>query len=142
MNAAMLIIQALNFILLAVGAFWFYPRLIGTIINTICAFCAHPASWGAALGSALSTPGIYCSFNVAPSTYTGGFKGGMTGAELLGTGNSTLFGDWDEGTTYQSDQSRLLALGICQLLFWIPQCFCCWYPLYKTPRVSLPKPVA
>merc|ERR1719203_380204 len=55
---------SLNFIVLAFGGFWFHPRLIGTFMNWILAFC-HLAVILFTLFARFNPFGNWCSFNVA-----------------------------------------------------------------------------
>ena len=91
-NAFIMITQGLNFILLAVGAYWFYPRCIGTFCNLFLG-CCHFGAWIACLATRYSPPGELCAVNVSPNQYESG-------------------GTWSASSTYKSDGEMLGALGI------------------------------
>ena len=115
-NAAVLIICFINFLLMTLGAFFWYPRLFGTLCNCCCS-CCHCLAWAAALAVRFNPVGIWCGFNVAPIQYEGNRK-------------------FNDSHTFKSDGGILAAFGILQLIFWCCQCYCCWLPLYWTPEAS------
>ena len=84
-----LIVSGINFILMAIGAFWFYPRYVGTVING-CYGCCHCCAWIMALSSRFNPLGDMCSINVAPNKYEAG--------------------KWSDASTYKSDGAELAAL--------------------------------
>ena len=62
-----MVIMGCNFILLALGAFCFWPRLIGTYCN--CFFGAlNCVGAGIALAGVFSPLGIVCGYNKASNT--------------------------------------------------------------------------
>ena len=72
-NAIMLILMALNFALMTIGAFYFYPRLIGTFLNC-CYGCCHFAAWVLTLAVRFNPPGRYCAINIASNQYEGNLR--------------------------------------------------------------------
>ena len=106
--------MALNFVLLTFGAFWFYPRLIGTFINCCCG-CCNLGGFIFALGVRFNPLGAHCVLNVAPLQYEG---------------DSQFNDSW----TYKKDGGVLAAFGTLQIIFWFCQCYCCHLPLYYTPN--------
>ena len=68
-NAAIMFLQAVNFVVMAIGGFFWYPRLFGTVINFICAATFHLAAVILLFGGRLSPPGDICSYNISPNTY-------------------------------------------------------------------------
>lgn len=112
-NAFIMITQGMNFILLAVGAYWFYPRCIGTFCN-LCLGCCHLGAWIACLAARYSPPGELCAVNISPNQLENG-------------------GTWSDDWTYKKDAELLGALGIIQsILFCVQCCGCCW-PLFCLP---------
>ena len=103
-----------NFVLMTVGAFYFYPRLIGTFFNC-CYACCHLVAWVLTLAARFNPLGRNCVLNVAPIQYEGD-------------------GKWNDLSTYKKDGSVLAALGAMQALLWCIQCYCCSLPLYSTPN--------
>lgn len=69
-NAWVCLIMFLNFVLMAIGGFWFWPRLIGTMFNCCCG-CCHLFAWSVALGARFSVWGNWCAYNDASINYTG-----------------------------------------------------------------------
>lgn len=69
-NASIMIIQGINFILLSVGAFYFYPRLIGTFCN-FCLGCCHLSAFSMALAARYSPAGAICAVNISSNQYEG-----------------------------------------------------------------------
>ena len=67
-NASIMIIQGINFIVLSIGAFYFYPRLIGTFCN-FCLGCCHLSAFSVALSTRYSAPGAICAINISPNQY-------------------------------------------------------------------------
>ena len=65
-----MIIQGINFILLSVGAFYFYPRLIGTFCN-FCLGCCHLSAFSMALAARYSPAGAICAVNISSNQYEG-----------------------------------------------------------------------
>ena len=62
-NGAIMIIQAVNFIVMACGACFWYPRLIGAMCN--CGLsCCHLAAWITIFATRFSPLGNYCSVNI------------------------------------------------------------------------------
>jgi len=122
-NGAMLILQAFNFIMMAVGAFWFYPRLIGTFVNC-CFGCCHLAAWAFALSVYANPLGQSCMLNIIGNQY---------GGKEYNASLNTWITEWSDDWTYQKDGTVLFALGTIQALMWCVQCFVCWIPLYSTP---------
>ena len=72
-NTVIMIFSAVNFILMAIGGYWFYPRLFGTFINC-CYACCHCAAWTMAVGVYASPLGQLCTLNVHPNDYEGDGK--------------------------------------------------------------------
>ena len=115
-NASIMFIQAVNFIVMAIGGFFWYPRLCGTLFNLVCAFTCHFASVILMFNRRLRPFGDLCSNNYVTSTYNGD-------------------NDWDEGgNTYEDDANLMILLAVFQFLFWLVQCFCCCLPLLCTPK--------
>ena len=106
--------MAANFVIMTLGAFYFYPRIIGTFINC-CYGCCHLIAWTLILGMRFNPIGNHCVLNVAPLQYTG---------------DNTFDDSW----TYKKDGSVLAILGALQFILWCCQCYCCWLPLYCTPN--------
>ena len=98
--------MAANFVFLAFGGFWWYPRLIGSCLNFFCACCCHFAAILSLFGGNLGPAGKLCSFNIVSSTYEGDGKSNETN------------GDWKDEPTYQDDANKMLILGCIQLVFW------------------------
>jgi len=113
-NGVMLFFQACNFLLMTFGAYWFYPRLIGTFVNC-CYGCCHLAAWTMAVGVFGSPLGQSCVINVQPNQYEG----------------KEIFND---SMTWKKDGQILISLGALQCILWCVQCFCCCLPLYNTPN--------
>ena len=107
-------LQAVILVVMAFGGFFWYPRLIGTILNFFCACTCHLACVVVLFSARLSPMGELCSWNLTESTYKGKDDG------------------WEE-PTYQDDANKLLGLAATQFIFWIVQCFCCCIPLFCTP---------
>jgi len=106
--------MGVNFILMTIGAFWFWPRFIGTWCNC-CLGCCHITGISFMLAGATNPMGRYCAFNKSTVEYKGDYE-------------------WDfDGMTYQSEHSMMFGLAIVQLLFWFIQCYCCCLPLIYTP---------
>ena len=70
-NGTVLLVMAANFVLMTFGAFFFYPRVIGTLCNCCCACFCHFGAWTMALAYRYNPIGVYCSINVAPNHYLG-----------------------------------------------------------------------
>jgi len=63
-NGVIMIIQGVNFTLMACGACFWYPRLIGAICN--CGLsCCHLAAWITIFAARFSPLGNYCWLNIA-----------------------------------------------------------------------------
>ena len=62
--------SVLNYILLMVGAFWFYPRLIGCCCN-LCCGCCNLMTIFSAFAARNGPFGRGCELNIAPNTYLG-----------------------------------------------------------------------
>ena len=101
---------------MAIGGFWFWPRLIGTYCNFCCG-CIHFAAIITAFVVSTNPKGVACEMNVAYNTYDG---------DKFET----------SGATYQSDQNMMVALAAVQLIFFLVQCFGCCLPLWTTPKIS------
>ena len=78
-NIVVLTMTCINFLVLTCGAFYWTPRMIGTVINCCCGCCNFFAFTGA-IGYRFNPAGAICAVNIAPSTY----------------GN----GKWSDSTTY------------------------------------------
>ena len=111
-NATCLILTSINFIILAIGGFYFQPRYWGTFCN-LCYACCHCSAFSLAIGVRFNPLGIWCSYNIAPIQWK----------------DNAL----DDSHTYQSDGGILAGLGIIQFILWCVQCYCCCLPLYHTP---------
>ena len=92
LNAVCLALTSLNFVLLVFGAFYYGARYIGTFCNC-CLGCLHCLAFSATLGVRSNAFNRLCSLNIAPSTYEGD-------------------GKWSDNSTYQSDGTLLLVLGL------------------------------
>ena len=114
-NAIWILIMGVNFIFLSMGAFWFWPRLIGTWLNC-CFGCCHCSAISYLVVGVMGPYGRICSYNVSTSTYLGDIQ------------------QWDEdGMTYQNDHGLMLTLAMLQTILITAQCCCCWVPLCGTP---------
>jgi len=94
--------MALNFVLMTFGAFYFYPRLIGTFLNC-CFSCCHFAAWITALAVRFSPIGNMCGLNISGNQY-----------EVLPDGTIKFNDSW----TYKKDGSVLALLGFLQMILW------------------------
>ena len=72
-NAVWVLIMGINFIMLAIGAFWFWPRYVGTVLNC-CFGCCHCSAIMWMLSGVLGPAGRICSFNISTSTYQGDYE--------------------------------------------------------------------
>jgi len=90
-NASIMIIQGINFIVLSIGAFYFYPRLIGTFCN-FCLGCCHLSAFSIAIAARYSPAGALCAINISPNQVDGK--------------------TWSDEWTYQKEGQLLGALGI------------------------------
>ena len=97
-NAVILLISFFNFCLLMVGAFWFYPRIIGTIFNCCIGVC-HLAAWVFALSVRYSALGRACVLNVEGNQYEG---------------NSV----WNDSMDFKKDGNILYAFATVQAILW------------------------
>ena len=87
-SGTVLVLVSCNFILLAVGGFCFWPRLIGTYINLGLAIFNFAAAI-TAIVSNTKPKSVLCSYNKAFNTFKGD---GVPG------------GEWaDSGFTYEDD---------------------------------------
>ena len=118
-NALVLAMNAINLIVMIYGAFYWTPRLYGTLCNFCCA-CCHFFAIFSTFSYRYGAYGYKCAANKSPSTYEGN-------------------GKWSDSTTYASDGQLLLVLGSVQLVFWFFQCCFLCIPLLKTPSVHLVK---
>ena len=101
LNAAWMLIMAVNLILMAIGAFWWYPRVIGCLANSCFAIC-HLVAVAFLFAARWSPGGRHCSYNLSTSTYkTGGNNSGAIDQS-----------DWFDKPTYQDDASLMLILSI------------------------------
>ena len=66
-NGSLMVLMGCNFILLALGAFCFWPRLIGSYINCCCG-ALNCAGAIIALAGVLSPMGVMCGYNKAGNT--------------------------------------------------------------------------
>ncbi len=108
-----MIIQGINFIVMAVGACFWYPRLIGTACN--CALsCCHLAAWITIFAARFSPLGNYCNLNIA-------------GNQMDSDGR------FDDTWTYKKEGGLMVSFGIMQALLFCCQC-CFWIPLKNTPQ--------
>ena len=62
-NASLMIIQGCNFILISIGGFWFWTRLVGTYLN-VCFGCIHIAAISTAFSATLNPFGQICLLNI------------------------------------------------------------------------------
>ena len=86
--------QSANFVLMAVGGFFYYPRLIGTIINCCLACPCHFTAFVMMFVRRNNPIGDLCSYNEAPSTYEGD-------------------GQWDiGGDTYEDDARKMKVMAV------------------------------
>jgi len=116
-NTVIMIIQAANLAFLSLGAWWWFPRMCGTMLNC-CYSIIHLVAFAIALGVRFNALGVWCAANVSPIQYEGRIMG------------IPVFTD---SATYKSDGNILAALGAVQVVFWFVQCFFCWLPLCCTP---------
>jgi len=91
--------MSLNYIVMALGGFYFLPRLIGTFCNC-CLGCCHLVAFIMALAVRFNPKGAYCAANVAAIQYEGDRK-------------------FNDSWTFKKDASLLATLGVIQLLFWL-----------------------
>ena len=98
---------------MSVGAFYYTPRLIGTIFN-FCYGCCHLSAFVTGLSYRMNPYGKFCAVNIAPVNYEGDYR-------------------WSDGMTYQSDGNLMLTLCSIQAVLWTAQCCCYCIPLLKTP---------
>lgn len=121
-------LQVLNFIVLAIGGYWFYPRLIGTFMNWVLGFC-HFCVIIFSLYARFSPFGRWCSYNVA----------GNNGSAIESYENlQQVYGYFETKSSifekdYKGDSILMLNLAFFQLIFCLIQVFCLWIPLYGTP---------
>ena len=114
-NAAWCIIMAINFVVLAFGAFYFWPRLIGTVCNSCCLCCCHFIGLIFMLVGVGNPFARICQYNKATSTYAGDYK-------------------WDwEGRTYSGDFKFMFSCSIVMSFMWCIQITCCALPCFMTP---------
>ena len=90
-NAVIINACAINFVLMAIGGYWFYPRLIGTFLNCCYGLC-HFAAWGLAVGVYAAPPGRVCTLNIAANQYLGNRE-------------------WSDDWTFKMDGQALAAMG-------------------------------
>ena len=64
--------MTLNELVLAVGAFYFYPRIIGTLLNACIFSIVMICSITATFRGVHDVFGRYCAMNVAPVEHEGG----------------------------------------------------------------------
>ena len=103
MNGFTLLLLALDMIFVVFGAFYFWPRVLGACFNCLLS-CAH---FGAIITTAVfrfRTQGKLCSLSLRPSRV-----------------DSDL--NFKDGHTFETDGQMILALWICQLVFFV--IFCC-----------------
>jgi len=62
-NAWFMLIHCANFVLLAIGGFWFYPRVIGTFLNWLMSLC-HVGVIAFTLFGRYNPFGNWCSYNI------------------------------------------------------------------------------
>ena len=79
LNAVMMLIQAVNYLILMVGACFFYPRFVGAVCNCLLS-CIHLIAVIAGFIYSGNTLGIYCSYNIAPVDYEGKYRFNSDGA--------------------------------------------------------------
>ena len=82
-NATVLCLSAANFIVMAIGGFFFWPRYVGTWIN-FCYACCHCSACSMGLAVSYGPIGLLCKTNVAGNNYEGD-------------------GKFNDSTTYKSD---------------------------------------
>ena len=78
---------------MAIGGFWWYPRLIGTVINAFCACCCHFSAVVMLFVARFGPAGKLCSLNRAADTYDGNFNA----PDNFGVSDITLVSDYDFG---------------------------------------------
>lgn len=108
------VIMGVNFLVMTFGAWFWWPRYIGCIMNCCLANCTLIG--GIVSIVAVGRPyGRICSYNRSTSTYKGDYE-------------------WDfDGMTYEDEFGMLLGVGVLSFVFWFFQCCCCWIPCYTTP---------
>jgi len=115
-----MILQGANFLVMAIGGFYFYPRLIGTVLNTLMALTCHlPAIIMAFCGNLIG--GLACTLIPFVSEYDG---------------EKFVIG----GHTYSDDGKLILYFALVQSLLVCMQLCCCWCPLRWTPIAESGKP--
>ena len=112
-NASVLFLSSFNFIAMAVGAYFWWPRMFGAYIN-LCYACCHCSAFTMALALRFNPVGAWCAIIIAPSEYKGN-------------------GEWDDTMTYKKDGELLGSLASIQAVFWFFQCFFCCLPCLNTP---------
>ena len=112
-NSSVLGISAGNFIIMTLGACFFWPRFVGTWIN-FCYACCHCSAFATAIAVAFGPLGARCKTNIIGNEYEGNYK-------------------FNDSMTYKMDGELLGALGAIQAVFWLAQCCLCCFPLFLTP---------
>ena len=67
-----MVVIAINLIVTAFGAFYFYLRCCGTFTNCLLACSCHAYAISLAFAGRFSPHGQACSWNVAVNSYKGG----------------------------------------------------------------------
>ena len=103
----------MSFLLMTVGSFYFWPRIFGSICNTISGFAGIASSSVVfeAIGRNFSD---YCRKNVSNPTYS-------EDGQFTKDGSDYDYGD-------ESDLLELCAIITMTVAF--AQLFCCWIPAY------------
>lgn len=65
-NGIILFIQGVNFVVMTFGAYWWTPRVIGTLCN-LCLGCCHCLAFTSALSAAYGVMGSWCVVNISPN---------------------------------------------------------------------------
>ena len=86
-NVMCMFVSGINFLVLMLGSFFFYPRLLGTVCNC-CAACCSCIAFSSIFTVRFSPLGQLCAVNIAPSTFTESKN-------------------WSKDTTYKSDGDLL-----------------------------------
>lgn len=122
-NMLIMFAQSANFIILATGAFYFYPRMIGTYCNFLLGSC-HALALIVSFYLYKTPWSRWCGYNLAPNMQ---FEGGA--GKVMEFGKREFLGD----STYVNDYVMIRMLLISQLIVLIVQCACCCLPFFTLP---------
>ena len=113
-NAIVMLVQSLNFIVLALGSWNYQLRLYGTIVNCACGIITLIMALVTVI-TRFNPMGTICAKNIAVVDYDSD-------------------GQFEEnGRTYADDATMLATFGCIGFVLMCGQLTCCVYPLYSTP---------